>query len=512
MSLSILLSDLTALSKFHQFFHWRTKGTLSYADHLLAERLYNETNDLIDSIAERCVGLEGADSIDEVRDAEAVSKLLAGWKELRAQHSLPEVALKAVKDVIADITELKHDLEKDQSLTEGTDNLLQGVCDVLETHCYLLQQRTASTKTVCISKRAHDVPDDIIIKELERMRRERKQQQEDNRPRVYIEDVEPEDEPAKEDSTKEYDPRVDFEVRLDKHASTEEYEAIAQRVSIVEDEFRAFNYSLQRERFNLADKQAKDLMDSLTQLRTRLHTQVARDMRKGMSPDTLFLTDKRAVLAKLDDMLKEVRQYTHRRELKRDLRDTQDVAPNLAPVIIRKHDRNVIMDPRELKEGPVTAHTTLDKLLKVAYHLDQKQLYAEADRIDRMIETLAKRVGLTLNDYVAAANFMDEIGATEAADTIDAILSNAASIVEYQPELQAPKTKLKAKDEVQHLEVQPLKPRINEKVWKELELELAKEEGKTVKEPTTPEEEQQKWEQLMPETMKALREHKISRR
>jgi DNA-binding ferritin-like protein len=295
MSLSVLLSHLTALSKLHQFNHWKTQGDLSFQDHLLFERLYNETNDLIDGVAEKSVGLFGNESIDMVADSAAVSKLLSSWKALRVDNALPVASLKATKEVISYITALKGELGKE--LTEGLDNQLQGICDSLESHCYLLGQRApdtkqASTKTATLpalteqdldlldqndfdtwlkvlptpsdevmdlwresieggmdhkiegqafrlyrQQNAHDfdllspswsilgdvldhyatnplqseakdqeLPEEHVIKELERLKR-----REQERPRLYIEA--PEYEEEERQPTKEQDDKVDFEIR-----------------------------------------------------------------------------------------------------------------------------------------------------------------------------------------------------------------------------------------------------------------------------------------------------------
>jgi DNA-binding ferritin-like protein len=190
--LSTLLSQLTALAQYMRFFHWKVKGKLSYQDHLLAERLYNETEALIDGVAEKSVGLFGAESIDAVEDAQAVTELLTSWKALRADHSLPAVGLKAVKDVIESITALKHEQEAKDELTEGLDNLLQGICDTLESHVYLLTQRTAeeieSKESVASEQPADDfMPPDHVIEELKRLRK-RQEQRKENRIQLPIPD------------------------------------------------------------------------------------------------------------------------------------------------------------------------------------------------------------------------------------------------------------------------------------------------------------------------------------
>lgn len=139
MSLSILLSKLNALSKLHQFFHWKASGEIFYQDHLLAERLYDEVDGVIDSIAEKAVGLFGQDSIDLEKDAKIVHETLAEWKSLATTTSLPELSFVATEEVINLIYELKDQLG--DKLTGGLSGALDNIADTLETHIYLLQQR-----------------------------------------------------------------------------------------------------------------------------------------------------------------------------------------------------------------------------------------------------------------------------------------------------------------------------------------------------------------------------------
>lgn len=57
---SELMARFRALSLYYQLIHWTLKGSWFYQDHLLAERLYNDTNDVIDGIAEKGIGATGS--------------------------------------------------------------------------------------------------------------------------------------------------------------------------------------------------------------------------------------------------------------------------------------------------------------------------------------------------------------------------------------------------------------------------------------------------------------------
>ena len=137
--LGSLLSHIRALASLEQHFHWKASGDNYFGDHMLFDRLYNETNDLLDSIAEKSVGLFGADSIDVIEDAALTQKLLTQWKSDEQSPSI--VAQAAVKFVVAFITSGAKELRESGKMSEGLENLIQGVADKLESHIYLLQQR-----------------------------------------------------------------------------------------------------------------------------------------------------------------------------------------------------------------------------------------------------------------------------------------------------------------------------------------------------------------------------------
>ena len=61
----------------------------------------------------------------------------------------------------------------------------------------------------------------------------------------------------------------------------------------------------------------------------------------------------------------------------------------------------------------------LTKLFKLAYDLDRKGLYSEAEEIEEMMKAMAKRVGLKVDDLVSLANEFDKLGAFELADQFD---------------------------------------------------------------------------------------------
>lgn len=143
-TLSKLLALLQATSLLHQTSHWSTTGPSYYADHLLFERLYNESQEPIDQLAERAVGLHMPPSISPLLQAKQMVDWLGQFKNQKEadQLSLVQTSLWAEMTCLKAIDAAIAQIERDQKLSHGLSNLLEGIADVHETFVYLLQQRS----------------------------------------------------------------------------------------------------------------------------------------------------------------------------------------------------------------------------------------------------------------------------------------------------------------------------------------------------------------------------------
>lgn len=131
-----ILAHIEALSMFYQSAHWLTKGPEYYADHLLFERLYTETNGEIDGISERCVNkFNASDVLIENRLANIQSVLESLNQQAEDQNFLVK-GLALEKSLITLLDEMET-----ASISSGTRNLFAGIADLHETHVYLITQR-----------------------------------------------------------------------------------------------------------------------------------------------------------------------------------------------------------------------------------------------------------------------------------------------------------------------------------------------------------------------------------
>lgn len=144
--LSAVLVMLRAASFLHQTHHWQTQGPTYYADHLLFDRLYNDSQSFIDQVAERAVGLGHAGLVSPSAQAQQLAQVIGvvGGSD-GSPDQLVQTSLRMESLVLSVIDEATKVLRGSEALTNGTDNLLQGTADLHETFVYLLQQRASNS-------------------------------------------------------------------------------------------------------------------------------------------------------------------------------------------------------------------------------------------------------------------------------------------------------------------------------------------------------------------------------
>jgi len=149
--LSQLLAFLRALYMVHQTAHWQTRGGHYYSDHILFQRIYEESLDGIDSVAERVIGLTNDPSYVSARDQAALVHRLVGSAYRGVTSPAPDVetlvkiSLAGEVSVLNAIDRVKQMMQHAGTLSEGLDDLLQGLASKHEEFVYLLQQRVNET-------------------------------------------------------------------------------------------------------------------------------------------------------------------------------------------------------------------------------------------------------------------------------------------------------------------------------------------------------------------------------
>lgn len=136
--LSQLLAILQGIQWAHWTAHWQSKGTPSYGDHLLFERLYGSLKEEIDGLAEKLVAYYGVESVAATASIADAHRFLASYDQvpdLYKRALMMELhlqnALKRVYDGIKESGEM----------SLGLDDFIMALANNHETHIYLLRQR-----------------------------------------------------------------------------------------------------------------------------------------------------------------------------------------------------------------------------------------------------------------------------------------------------------------------------------------------------------------------------------
>lgn len=138
---AVLLGTLQAAAMVHQAHHWSTRGPQFYADHLLFERLYNESLDGIDQVAERAVGIGQPGAIVASDQAGYIAFLLKALQPPASPDSMVSLSLGLETAVLKAVDLTITTMESSPLMSHGISNLLEGVADKHESFVYLLRQR-----------------------------------------------------------------------------------------------------------------------------------------------------------------------------------------------------------------------------------------------------------------------------------------------------------------------------------------------------------------------------------
>ena len=147
--LPTVLVFLKALVNIHQSHHWLTFGETYYADHLLFERLYDQTIEDIDGVAEKAIGTGcPLDTMHPGLQARIVSHIVEKYcgdgvtsSEGGNPKAYLEISLQAETQFMTCLAEIARVMKEKGDLTRGVDNMLAGIEDKHEGHLYLLKQR-----------------------------------------------------------------------------------------------------------------------------------------------------------------------------------------------------------------------------------------------------------------------------------------------------------------------------------------------------------------------------------
>jgi len=157
--LSVLLTWLRALYFTHQTHHWISKGDSFFGNHLLFQRIYEEVLPEIDAVAEKSVGLGDENNVDLHKQLGTALEIVFSNSSVNVIPSPDDLAKKSLKlelEFLCACEVLRKSMKTNGTLTTGIDNLVAGVCDLHESHVYLL-------KAACGGNVAQPHVDDVQV-------------------------------------------------------------------------------------------------------------------------------------------------------------------------------------------------------------------------------------------------------------------------------------------------------------------------------------------------------------
>lgn len=132
-----LLAALRAAFLTYRTAHWQASGQPYYGDHLMLQRIYEESEKHVDSVGERVVGYYGASAVDLADQTERVAE----WSERFGRKTDPIQASLTAALELRDLLEQTYDGIKSRGeMSLGLDDLLMSIANEKDVHIYLLQQ------------------------------------------------------------------------------------------------------------------------------------------------------------------------------------------------------------------------------------------------------------------------------------------------------------------------------------------------------------------------------------
>jgi DNA-binding ferritin-like protein len=144
--LAVVLAAIQAETTIHHTHHWMSKGNQAYGDHLLFDRLYGDTQGMVDGLAEKAVGTGSEVLVQPLAQAQQVLGFLEVVYSDSTDQPDPQtsvfLSLRSALMVMDLIDWALESLDSKGELSNGVENQLQGLSDNHETFVYLLKQRT----------------------------------------------------------------------------------------------------------------------------------------------------------------------------------------------------------------------------------------------------------------------------------------------------------------------------------------------------------------------------------
>jgi DNA-binding ferritin-like protein len=135
------LALLRTMTLVFQNSHWKCQSPVFYGNHLLFERIYNDSAELTDAMAEKLIGLFGNDALNHAEQIE----LIAGFYKKYISDNHIENSLNISKDFVKAADDTYQRIKEMGNMTLGLDDMIMAQSSKVEEFVYLLNQAFGGT-------------------------------------------------------------------------------------------------------------------------------------------------------------------------------------------------------------------------------------------------------------------------------------------------------------------------------------------------------------------------------
>ncbi|TFH65086.1 MAG: hypothetical protein E4G90_06840 [Gemmatimonadales bacterium] len=135
-----LLGIFRAIHMSHWTAHWQVKGTPSYGDHLLFQRLYEGMVEEIDDLGEKIVSYYGSESVALTANIGIAHDFLSAY-DSRGVYDLYQRALQMELHLQKALSHVYEVIKESGEMSLGLDDALMSFANAHETAVFLLRQR-----------------------------------------------------------------------------------------------------------------------------------------------------------------------------------------------------------------------------------------------------------------------------------------------------------------------------------------------------------------------------------
>jgi DNA-binding ferritin-like protein len=118
--------------------HWKCKGMNFYGNHLLFDRLYNQTTEKLDTAAEKLIGLFGNEALNQTEQITIISNFVKKYSSDNSDE-YAQKAFDAEQELIKLAISLLNKIKQENG-SAGLESMIADHIDSSETSVYLLKQ------------------------------------------------------------------------------------------------------------------------------------------------------------------------------------------------------------------------------------------------------------------------------------------------------------------------------------------------------------------------------------